>query len=116
MNAVQSSRSSPRESSVGASIRDMVSTCGAFARSLYSYYVDGPPRPFSASLAITNHCNIRCEYCNAPFLEPGGLPLHKLEIVLDRLFAIGVRRLGIFGGEPLLRKDCEQIARGAKER
>jgi MoaA/NifB/PqqE/SkfB family radical SAM enzyme len=101
---------------VGASIRDMVSTTGAFARSLYSYYVDGLPRPFSASLAITNHCNLRCEYCNAPFLAPGGLPLEKLEIVLDRLFAIGVRRLGIFGGEPLLRKDCEQIARGAKAR
>ena len=101
---------------MGASIRDMASTCGAFARSLYSYYVDGSPRPFSASMAITNHCNIRCEYCNAPFLAPGGLPLDKLEIVLDRLFAIGVRRLGIFGGEPLVRKDCEQIARGAKAR
>ena len=101
---------------MGASIRDLVSTCGAFARSLYSYYVDGAPRPFSASLAITNHCNLRCEYCNAPFLAPGGLPFEKLEIVLDRLYAIGVRRLGIFGGEPLLRKDCEKIARGAKAR
>jgi MoaA/NifB/PqqE/SkfB family radical SAM enzyme len=101
---------------VSASIRDIVSTSGAFARSLYSYYVDGVPRPFSASLAITNHCNLRCEYCNAPFLTSGGLPLEKLEIVIDRLYAIGVRRLGLFGGEPLLRKDCEQIARGAKAR
>lgn len=101
---------------MGASIRDMASTCGAFARSLYSYYVDGPPRPFSASFAITNHCNLRCEYCNAPFLASGGLPLAKVEVLLDRLHALGVRRLGLFGGEPLLRKDCEQIAREAKAR
>jgi MoaA/NifB/PqqE/SkfB family radical SAM enzyme len=101
---------------LGASIRDMASTCGAFARSLYSYYVDGPPRPFSASFAITNHCNLRCEYCNAPYLASGGLPLPKIEILLDRLHALGVRRLGLFGGEPLLRKDCEQIACKAKQR
>ncbi len=106
----------PREPSVGASIHDMLSTSVAFARSLYSFHVDGVPRPFSASLAITNHCNLRCEYCNAPFLAPGGLPLDKLETLFDRLHAIGVRRLGLFGGEPLLRKDCEQIARGAKAR
>lgn len=101
---------------MGASIRNMLSTSGAFTRSLYSYYTDGSPRPFSASLAITNHCNLRCDYCNAPFLAPGGLPLPKIEMLLDRLFGIGVRRLGLFGGEPLLRKDCEQIARGAKAR
>ena len=101
---------------MAASLHDIVSTSAAFARSLYSYYVDGVPRPFSASLAITNHCNLRCEYCNAPFLESGGLPVAKLEIVMDRLFAIGVRRLGLFGGEPLVRKDCEEIARAAKAR
>jgi MoaA/NifB/PqqE/SkfB family radical SAM enzyme len=106
----------PCESPLGATIRDMMSTSVAFARSLYSYHVDGVPRPFSASLAITNHCNLRCEYCNAPFLAPGGLPLDQIETLLDRLYAIGVRRLGLFGGEPLLRKDCEQIAAGAKAR
>ncbi len=101
---------------MGVAIRDLISTCSAFARSLYSYHVSGAPRPFSASLAITNHCNLRCEYCNAPFLAPGGLPLATLEILFDRLHAIGVRRLGLFGGEPLLRKDCETIACGAKAR
>jgi len=101
---------------VRASVRDIASTCSSFARSFYSYYVDGPPRPFSASLAITNHCNLRCEYCNAPFLAGGGLSLELVELVMDRLHAIGVRRLGIFGGEPLVRKDCAQITRGAKKR
>jgi len=75
---------------VGASIRDMASTCGAFARSLYSYYVDGPPRPFSASFAITNHCNLRCEYCNAPFLKSGGLPLAKMLFILVALIPFAV--------------------------
>jgi MoaA/NifB/PqqE/SkfB family radical SAM enzyme len=101
---------------VSASISDILATCAAFTRSLYSYYVDGLPRPFSASLAITNHCNLRCEYCNAPFLAPGGLALPKLELLFDRLYAIGVRRLGVFGGEPLVRKDCAQITASAKRR
>lgn len=101
---------------MSASIRDILATSGAFSRSLYSYYTDGSPRPFSASVAITNHCNLRCDYCAAPFLESGGLTLEKLELLFDRLFAIGVRRLGLFGGEPLVRKDCEAIAGRAKAR
>jgi MoaA/NifB/PqqE/SkfB family radical SAM enzyme len=101
---------------VSASIRDILATSGAFTRSLYSYYVDGAPRPFSASVAITNHCNLRCDYCNAPFLESGALKLDQLGTLFDRLYAIGVRRLGLFGGEPLVRKDCEEIARRAKAR
>lgn len=101
---------------MSASLRDVLTTSGSFVRSLYSFYVDGTPRPFSASFAITNHCNLRCDYCNAPFLAGGGLKLPQVETVMDRLYAIGIRRLGIFGGEPLVRKDCAQITAAAKRR
>ena len=50
------------------------------------------------------------------FWRKGLLPLPQIDLVLDRLRAIGVRRIGIFGDEPLVRKDCAQITRAAKSR
>jgi MoaA/NifB/PqqE/SkfB family radical SAM enzyme len=89
---------------------------GAFARSLFAWYVDGAPRPFSAAFAVTNRCNLRCEYCNTPFLDPSELPLARVEVVLDRLASLGVKRLGLAGGEPLARKDVGEIVDLAKAR
>lgn len=99
-----------------ASLSHLAATCSAFARSLYSYYVDNIPRPFSASFAITNACNLRCHYCNAPFLGPGGMSLEQVNLLFDRLYMLGVRRLGLFGGEPLLHPQCSEIARAARAR
>jgi len=86
----------------------------AFGRSLLSWYVDGGSRPISAGFAITNRCNLRCSYCNTPFLDPTDLPLDRIEVVLDRLAAFGVKRLGLSGGEPMVRKDLGEIVRSAK--
>jgi MoaA/NifB/PqqE/SkfB family radical SAM enzyme len=88
----------------------------AFGRSLLSWYVDGGSRPFSASFAITNRCNLRCSYCNTPFLDPTDLPLGRIEVIFDRLAAFGVKRVGLSGGEPMVRKDLGEIVRSAKSR
>ena len=45
----------------------------AFGRSLLSWYIDGTPRPISATFAVTNRCNLRCSYCNTPYLDPRNL-------------------------------------------
>jgi len=88
----------------------------AFARSWWSYVHAGSPRPVSAALAVTNRCNLRCAYCNTPFVEPDELPLATIEVLLDRLWQLGVRRLGITGGEPLLRPDIGGILEAAADR
>jgi len=88
----------------------------AFGRSLFSWYVDGTPRPISASWSVTNRCNLRCSYCNTPFLDPTDLPLDRVELLLDRLTSFGVKRLGLAGGEPLVRKDIGKIVTLAKAR
>jgi MoaA/NifB/PqqE/SkfB family radical SAM enzyme len=88
----------------------------AFGASLLSYLVDGPPRPFSATFAVTNRCNLRCSYCNCPYIDPTDLPLSTIETLVDRLYAMGIRRLGLAGGEPLLRKDLGEIIGLAKSR
>ena len=88
----------------------------AFGTSLLSYLVDGPPRPFSATFAVTNRCNLRCSYCNCPYIDPTDLPLATVETLIDRLHEMGIRRLGLAGGEPMLRKDLGDIIGLAKAR
>jgi MoaA/NifB/PqqE/SkfB family radical SAM enzyme len=88
----------------------------AFGRSLLAWTLDGVPRPFSATFAVTNRCNLRCSYCNTPFLDPTDLPLPQVEVLFDRLASFGVKRLGLAGGEPMVRKDIGDIVDLAKAR
>jgi MoaA/NifB/PqqE/SkfB family radical SAM enzyme len=88
----------------------------AYGSSLLSYLVDGAPRPFSATWAVTNRCNLRCSYCNCPFIDPTHLDLPRVATMFDRLQTIGVRRLGLAGGEPMMRKDIGEIVALAKDR
>jgi MoaA/NifB/PqqE/SkfB family radical SAM enzyme len=97
-------------------IDDGLGLAAAFGRSLFSWYVDGTPRPFSAAFAVTNRCNLRCGYCNTPFLDSSELPLARIDVLFDRLAGVGVKRLGLAGGEPLARKDIGEIADMAKAR
>jgi MoaA/NifB/PqqE/SkfB family radical SAM enzyme len=88
----------------------------AYGTSLLAYMVDGPPRPFSATFAVTNRCNLRCTYCNCPFIDPTNLDLAHIAVLFDRLQAMGVRRLGLAGGEPMVRRDIGDVIGLAKQR
>ena len=88
----------------------------AYGTSLLSYMVDGPPRPFSATFAVTNRCNLRCSYCNCPLIDPTNLDLPRIAVLFDRLRDMGIRRLGLAGGEPMVRRDLGEIVAMAKER
>ena len=63
----------------------------SYGMSLVSYHAGGAPRPFSAAFAVTNRCNLRCVYCNTPFLDPTHLALGRVECLFDRPRALGVR-------------------------
>jgi len=86
----------------------------AYGTSLLGYMVDGPPRPFSATFAVTNRCNLRCAYCNCPFIDPTNLDLAQIEVLFRRLREMGIRRLGLAGGEPMMRSDLADIIALAK--
>jgi len=88
----------------------------AFGRSLLSWYIDGTPRPISATFAVTNRCNLRCSYCNTPYLDPSELALPRIELLFDRLASFSVKRLGLAGGEPMVRRDIGDIVDLAKAR
>jgi MoaA/NifB/PqqE/SkfB family radical SAM enzyme len=81
----------------------------AYSQSLLAFTIDGPPRTFSASFAVSNRCNIHCSYCNFPNMSLSELSLDQIEVVFSKLKKMGVKRLGLLGGEPLLRKDILQI-------
>src|SRR5262245_41375011 len=94
--------------------RDQWRLASALAASLASYGLDRSPRPFSATFSVTNRCNLRCTYCNTPFLDPRDLSLTEIDVVFRKLKKLGVVRLGLAGGEPLVRDDIEEIVRLAR--
>lgn len=60
---------------------------------------------------ITNRCNLRCCYCFGKYYERQDYELSTKEIfyLIDQLAIMGTKRLGIGGGEPLLRNDIGYI-------
>lgn len=67
--------------------------------------------PLALHLEIIGACNLACTHCFAGDLPRHQAPLRLTEIVdlLDQLAAVGSYRLGLTGGEPLMRKDVFEI-------
>lgn len=71
-------------------------------------------------ISVTDRCNLRCVYC----MPEEGIQLIEKEKVLSyeeiirlcKLFAkVGIEKIKITGGEPLVRKDIEQVIKGIKD-
>jgi len=60
---------------------------------------------------VTGKCNLHCPYCYARYEKDRATEpeLSTIQGYIDELAALGTRYLGIQGGEPLLRKDLDQI-------
>ncbi|WP_298500770.1 GTP 3',8-cyclase MoaA [uncultured Methanobrevibacter sp.] len=73
---------------------------------------DNYQRPIiSLRITITNRCNVNCLYCHHD-----GMVSSKQEMTADELYTIckiakniGVKKIRISGGEPLIRKDIVEI-------
>ncbi len=64
-------------------------------------------------LSVTDSCNLSCRYCK----PEGGMPCTKDELSCDELVEIakaaaelGIKKLRITGGEPLIRRDIAELA------
>src|SRR5216110_492989 len=70
----------------------------------------------SLRLSVTDRCNLRCKYC-MPEEEYAWLPRERLlsfeeMCALTELFTeLGVDKVRLTGGEPLLRKDLSTLIR-----
>jgi SynChlorMet cassette radical SAM/SPASM protein ScmE len=71
--------------------------------------------PRSLDIAITNQCNLRCEYCSH-FTSAGDvdkdLPLEEWLEFFNELRQCAVMDLTIEGGEPFCREDLREIIQG----
>jgi radical SAM protein with 4Fe4S-binding SPASM domain len=57
-----------------------------------------------AWIEVTNQCNLRCKHCYASddSIEKKSIDLHSFTKIIDELLSIGVKRIQIIGGEPLI--------------
>ena len=69
-------------------------------------------------ISVTDHCNFRCVYCmpkdvfgpDYPYLPRAEiLTFEEIERVARAFVRLGVTKLRLTGGEPLLRKDIEKL-------
>lgn len=65
-------------------------------------------------LSITDHCNLRCQYCipekNTDFYNNCDLlSSDEIEKIVKAFSLIGIKKVRITGGEPLIRKDFQEI-------
>jgi cyclic pyranopterin phosphate synthase len=67
-------------------------------------------------VSVTDRCDLRCVYCMAEdmtFLPRRDiLSLEELERLAGAFIGLGVRRLRVTGGEPLVRRDVMRLVRG----
>jgi cyclic pyranopterin phosphate synthase len=87
-----------------------------------------PPHPLTDAfgrrltylrVSVTDRCNLRCSYClpedaEFPFGDRDFLRPDELEAMVGALVRLGIRRVRLTGGEPLVRKDILEIARRIK--
>lgn len=69
--------------------------------------------PFSIKLELTTSCNLRCKYCYMRGAKNALVTSRQWIEVLERLRQLGVVRLEITGGEPLLYEDLSEIVQAA---
>ncbi|MCE5251059.1 radical SAM protein, partial [bacterium] len=67
-------------------------------------------RLYSVTLAVTNRCSYRCWHCYNAGRSQEDIPLPVIKELVRDLQNMGVVRVTLTGGEPLLRKDLESIA------
>lgn len=72
--------------------------------------------PLFVILAATSSCQSRCTYCQIPQRPMRSMTTDDVFSLIDQITAMGTQRLGIWGGEPLLRRDIGEIVAYAKHR
>ena len=77
------------------------------------------PKPTVMYFELTYRCTCKCKFCErwkvGPKLAQDELTTEEIKRILADAYKLGVRYLGLTGGEPLLRKDLFKIAGFAKK-
>jgi MoaA/NifB/PqqE/SkfB family radical SAM enzyme len=74
----------------------------------------GKRRPLNVMLALTDRCTGNCAYCAIPERKSPEMTTEQIRTMLTEAAGLGCQRLGLWGGEPLLRKDLGEVIAHAK--
>ncbi len=74
----------------------------------------GRRTPLNLMFAVTDRCTGHCRYCKIPERGSAEMTTAEIERMLTEAAAMGCQRLGLWGGEPLLRDDLGRIIAHAK--
>src|SRR5688500_13736912 len=75
-------------------------------------------------ISVTDRCNFRCPYCmpkeifgpgHAFLRDPQLMTLHELARIVRAFRTLGVEKVRLTGGEPLLRADVPELVRMLKQ-
>jgi MoaA/NifB/PqqE/SkfB family radical SAM enzyme len=71
--------------------------------------------PLNLMLAVTNRCPSLCNYCQIPLRQQREMTTDEMNDLLTQFAQAGGVRVGIWGGEPLMRPDIGKIVEHATE-
>jgi pyrroloquinoline quinone biosynthesis protein E len=74
-------------------------------------------RPTTLLAELTHRCPLHCPYCSNPLdliRAEKEISTDDWKRVITEARALGVLQLGLSGGEPLVRKDTEELAAHAR--
>lgn len=70
-------------------------------------------------ISITDRCNLRCQYCMPDGIEQperaDTLTFEEIFRICEGAAKLGIRKIKVTGGEPLVRSGCPELIRGLKE-
>lgn len=67
------------------------------------------PKPVILEFEITHRCNLACTYCDRNRPLANEMSVDKIIDVLDEFYALGMRYIGLDGGEPLTHNGFDDI-------
>lgn len=94
----------------------LLKTAIASAAVLLKGYLLKQANPLNVVLTTNTSCNFKCRYCKIWGRDDTELTTSQIEDLIEQLAVLGTQRLGLTGGEPLLRDDIGHIIQFAKSR
>ena len=85
-------------------------------RSFFHLYILRRNVPLFVNLSVTDRCNFRCSHCKIPERNSKELTKEEVFSIVDDLDRLGTRKIGICGGEPLMREDIGEIVNYIKSK
>lgn len=74
----------------------------------------GRRRPVNVMVSVTDRCPSRCTYCQIPERGRPDLTTEQWKELLRQMRSAGTQRIGVWGGEPLMRRDIVELCEYAQ--